>query len=403
MQKKPRVLFPFTEAGMGHIMPMRSIADAFEKKYGHLTEVVRSNFFTESGNKYMIKFEQKMAEFVRRQNRSRAYSRFSCFNMDFWGVYISSWATMSCYVPGVRPPSVAYMEKLAPDLVVSTHWATNYYATKMKNKPITAMYCPDAYICTLFRYPADLCMVSMETGYRHALKKHPVRFNEENLKLVPFSIRKEAFEVSMDKAENRRALGWEENKFTVILVEGGYGIGQMKRICELLIERDLPINLVPVCGKNEELYEYFKSLKTGKNISFYPQGFAQNIFQMIAASDLFCGKSGNIIAEPTFFGVPAIITNCATVIERRIAEYYVDHVGSAVTLFDPIKVADRIEECLQNPALLDGYRARALAHRENHYGSEAAADYIFSLLVAKYPHLAEEAKAAPEALSTALS
>ncbi len=393
MQKKPRVLFPFTEAGMGHIMPMRSIADAFEKKYGHLTEIVRSNFFTESGNKYMRKFEEKMAAVVRRQNRSRAYSRFTCFSMDFWGVRISNWATMTCFVPGVRPPSVAHMEELAPDLVVSTHWATNYYASKMKNKPLTAMYCPDAYICTLFRYPADLCMVSMETGYKHALKNHSLRFNEDNLKLVPFSIRKEAFDVPVDKIENRRALGWDENKFTVILVEGGYGIGQMKRICEILIERDAPINLVPVCGKNRELYEYFKSLKTGKNISFYPQGFAQNIFQMIAASDLFCGKSGNIIAEPTFFGVPAIITNCATIIERRIAEYYEQYVGSAVRMFDAEKVADRIEACIQNPALLDGYREKALAHREKHYGSEKAADYIFALLKTKYPELADAEKA----------
>ncbi|MBQ8908490.1 MAG: hypothetical protein IJY71_07915 [Clostridia bacterium] len=394
MQKKPRVLFPFTEAGLGHIMPMRSIADAFEKKYGHLTEIVRSNFFTEGGNKYMMKFEQKMANFVRHQNRSRAYSRFSCFNMDFWGVYISSWATMTCYVPGVRPAAVSHMEALAPDLVVSTHWATNYYASKMKNKPLLAMYCPDAYICTLFRYPADLCMVSMATGYRHALKRHPLRFNEDNLKLVPFSIRKEAFEVPTDKAENRRALGWDENKFTVILAEGGYGIGQMKRICELLIERDLPINLVPVCGKNEELFAYFKSLRTGKRISFHPQGFAQDILRMIAASDLFCGKSGNIIAEPTFFGVPAIITNCATVIERRIAEYYVDYVGSAERIFDPVQVADRIEAYIQDPSLLDGYRERALAHREDHYGSEKAADYIFALLKTRNPYLAEAENAA---------
>ena len=34
MNKKPRIVFAFTEAGLGHIMPLKSIADAVEKKYG---------------------------------------------------------------------------------------------------------------------------------------------------------------------------------------------------------------------------------------------------------------------------------------------------------------------------------------------------------------------------------
>ena len=62
--KKPRVVFPFTEAGMGHIMPLRSIADAFEKKYGDKAEVVRSEFFSETNEKPLMDFEMQMCEFV---------------------------------------------------------------------------------------------------------------------------------------------------------------------------------------------------------------------------------------------------------------------------------------------------------------------------------------------------
>ena len=49
--KKPRVVFPFTEAGLGHIMPMNSIADEFERLYGERVGVVRSHFFKETGGK----------------------------------------------------------------------------------------------------------------------------------------------------------------------------------------------------------------------------------------------------------------------------------------------------------------------------------------------------------------
>ena len=47
--RKPRVVFPFVEAGFGHIMAEKSIADAFEKKYGKYCEVIRSDFFKETG------------------------------------------------------------------------------------------------------------------------------------------------------------------------------------------------------------------------------------------------------------------------------------------------------------------------------------------------------------------
>ena len=36
--QKPRVVFPFVEAGFGHIMAERSIADAFEKNTANISK-----------------------------------------------------------------------------------------------------------------------------------------------------------------------------------------------------------------------------------------------------------------------------------------------------------------------------------------------------------------------------
>ena len=49
--KKEKVVFTFVEAGMGHIVPATGIADAFEKKYGDMFEVVRWKIFSESPNR----------------------------------------------------------------------------------------------------------------------------------------------------------------------------------------------------------------------------------------------------------------------------------------------------------------------------------------------------------------
>lgn len=384
---RPKVLFPFTEAGLGHIIPMKSIVDEFERLYGDKVEIVRSNFFTEAGNKNLEIFERRLSRTVEKQNHSTAYGFFLTLNMQFWRTRISTWATMKFLKRGANGPAFEYMDKLAPDLVVSTHWATNYYAKKCKCKPLTVMYCPDAEINPLFSYDADIVMVSTYTGYRHARRRHKLRFNDKNLIQVPFLIRNAAFKVTPDKRELRKNLGLDVDKFTVVLAEGGYGIGKMEKICQIILERDLPVNLVPVCGKNSELYKKLQNVKSKGKTVFKPMGLIDNMLEVVASADIFCGKSGaNVCAEVCFFGLPMIITKYATTIERDIGKYYLNSVGNALKIFKPEKVADKVEEFLQNPALMEPYKRAAAAQKRN-YGATECARHIYNLLCTKYPQL----------------
>ena len=384
--EKPRVLFPFTEAGLGHIIPLKSIADEFERLYGDKVEIVRSNFFTDAGIKNLAIFEQRMKRNVEIQNRYTSFGFWGTFNMEFWGVNIDTWATMKFLKVGACKPGIEYMDKLNPDLVVSTHWATNYYAVKSNCRPLTVMYCPDAKMNPLFRYKADIAMVSTGTGYAHA-RKYKRRFNDENLVQVPFLIRREAYEVSDNKRELRQKLGLDADKFTVVIAEGGYGIGKMEEICKIILERDLPVNLVPVCGRNEELYKELLTVKSKGKTNFKPMGLIDNMLEVIASADVFCGKSGaNSCAEACFFGLPMIITKYATTIERDIGKYYINNVGNALKIFKPQKVADKIEEFVNDPGLTVPYRKAAEAQRSN-YGATESAHIIFNLLCTKYPEL----------------
>lgn len=385
--RKPRVVFPYTEAGLGHIMPMNSIADEFEKLYGDKVEIVRSSFFRETGNEKLIKYENKIARDTLRYTTHPTTGFYATFNMDFWGTKLSTWGAVVCIGGGADKAGIKHMTELQPDLVFSTHWATNYYAMKMKNRPLTAMYCPDAKINTLFRYPCDLALVSMPTGYTRAMKKHKFRYNADNLKLVPFLIRKEAFEISSDKRALRRKLGLDEDKFTVFIADGGYGVGKSEETAEELLKRDLPINLIVVCGKNEEMYNYLKDKKAKDKTVLRVYSMADNIFELIACSDLCCGKSGaSLTAEACFFGVPHLITQYATDIERWIGKYYINTVGSAIKQFNIEKACDLIENFVAYPALLQPYKSAAMSVHKN-YGAEVCARYIFGLLCTRYPEL----------------
>ena len=387
--KKPRVVFPFVEAGYGHIMPMRSIAETFQRKYGDRVEVVLSDFFTETNDGHLIRFERMISRQVRIYNRFPWIGYLATFFCDLFGSVISSFTSLRLIAPFAYKNAVAHMRDLDPDVVFSTHWATNYYAEHLKKKPLTVMYCPDAQFCKLFQYRSDLWMISMPKGYEKALKKK--RFSEENLKLVDFLIRNEAFDTVLEKRAARRNLGLPEDHFTVLLAEGGYGIGKMEKICKKLIQERIPITVIPVCGKNEKLYRRFSSLKPAKEVVFRPYGFAEDILKLHAAADVFCGKSGNILAEATFFGTPTIVTNCTQMIERQIADHYINVVGSAVKEFSPEKTVKMIKDFALDPSLLEPYKKAALDYHGN-FGSEQAADELFQRILRAYPELGSDIK-----------
>ena len=367
---KPRVVFPFVEAGMGHIMPARSIADAFEKKYGNYATVIRSNFFTESNQKSLITFEKNLVREVKKYNKSAVYGWLNMFAMDIFGTNLLSKVIMDVYIPGIKRAARSHLEELLPDMVVSTHWATAYYAHNIESKPINVSYVPDVQIVPLCSYPNDLTLVSTERGYKRALKKYKNRFNENNLKLVPFAIRNEAFSYSMDKKVNRRALGLDENKLTIILFEGGYGIGRTKEITKRLAKSDLDLTIIAICGKNKKLYDYLSSLKPNPNVNLIVEGFCENILSYLSCADIFLGKSGaSSVAEPTYFGLAEIITKCATSQEYDNAQYYVKDVKNALTIFSPKKVEKKIRQFVDNPQLLFQMQNNALKMHDN-FGSE---------------------------------
>ena len=379
--KKLRIIFPFVEAGFGHIMTERSICDAFEKKYGDYFEIVRSDFFKESGEEVLVRFEESMAREVRTYNRSPFYAGMTIFLMNFFGTRLVSRFVMRQTTKGAFEASMRHMEELDPDIVVSTHWSTNYYAEKMEKKPFTVMHVPDAHINAMFRYPCDFTTISMPEGYKRAMKLHGHHFRNNNLKRVPLAIRKEAFEITECREELRDKWGIDR-RFTVYLTEGGYGIGMAEKLCKRLVEEDLPINVIIVCGKNPELYNRICTLKSKGRLKIYPFGFTEKVLELIAMSDLYLGKSGNGLMEPAFFGVPIVVTHSANVIERRLAEHYVSYWKDAVRIF-------QLEKCLRfiKEAANGGERYNALkANRvpREAFGGDGIAEVIFAELDKKF-------------------
>ena len=379
--KKIKVLFPFVEAGFGHIMTEKSICDAFEKKYGEYFEVVRSNFYSEIGTESAKKFEKFMCDSVKQYNKFNLWGYISTFLLKLFGCNISSFATMRVRIKGAYKDSMNYINKINPDVVVSTHWSTNYLAWQMKNRPYTIVYVPDCHINEFFQYKSNLTIVNNKKAYKMAKKYHSIRYNDNNLKISSFAIRDDAFKINPDKKELRKKLG-HDDKFTIYITDGGYGIGMAEKLSKLLIKKDLNVSVIVVVGKNPELYNKLKNLEVGENISFYPYEFVNNAIEMIASSDLYFGKSGNGLMEAAFFNVPIVVTHSANTIEKRIADYYVNELKDAVRIFEANKCYDFIEGAINNSE--EYLRLKNAVIDKKNFGGEPIADLIFEELNKKF-------------------
>ena len=290
---------------------------------------------------------------------------------------------MSMRYPDSRAGRTAlkHLKELDADVLFTTHWATAYYVGKLKkSRPYTIMFCPDAYSNGMFNIDCNDFLIPTEEGLKKA--NHRRMYAGGNGRVVPYPIRDEAFALRGKKAEVREKLGIGADEFVVILADGGYGMAKLEKTVNELIECGRAdgrtrLRIIAACGKNEKAVERLNALECPPNIKLDVYGYTDRMLELVCASDLFAGKSGaNSMAEPTFFGLPVLITKCITPIESGIRKYYMNTVGNAMYIPDPKKAAEKIFAFASHPEELAPYAERAESVADA-YGAEAIADLIY--------------------------
>lgn len=378
--RKPRIVFTFIEAGMGHIIPERAVADALEQKYGDKVEVVRSYFYRETGNEELKKFEQTLVKPVEVQSRSKFYGKLCMFGLWLFGDTISHEFVMRMRGPKSVRPALEHMRELDADVVFATHWAATYYIGKMKkDRPYSVLYCPDLYSNGMFNMDCNDFLISTEEGLAEANRER--MYGGGNASLVTYPIRNEAFALEGKRSEWRRELNIPEDRFTVVLSDGGYGMAKLEATVTELVKHKAEITIFAVCGKNAEGAERLKKLKCAEGIDLRVFGFTDKMLEFLCAADLYVGKSGaNSIAEPTFFGLPVILTKCITPIEVGTKKYFKDIIGNALFIRSPKKAAEKIAYFATHRTELKTL-AENTKKRRAAYGAEQIADLLYERAV----------------------
>jgi len=167
-------------------------------------------------------------------------------------------------------------------------------------------------------------------------------------------------EDNADPVALRKEMGLQPDMPTAIVLFGGHGSKVMFSITERLNAAGVPLQLILICGRNEELAAKFRARKW--NMPVHVVGFTKEVHKLMRAADFLVGKPGpGSIAEAMVRKLPVLIECNAWTLpqERYNAEWVTEkRVGIVLKSFDDI--VEGVQQILE-PARLAEFRKNVAA------------------------------------------
>jgi UDP-N-acetylglucosamine:LPS N-acetylglucosamine transferase len=161
----------------------------------------------------------------------------------------------------------------------------------------------------------------------------------------------------------RKELGLQTELPTGILLFGGFGSKVMLEIVEQLDEARLPLQLIVICGRSEQLAEAFRGRKW--KLPLHIVGFTKEVHRLMRAADFLIGKPGpGSVAEAMMSKLPVILEcNAWTLPQERYNTEWVKEKRVGIVLRNFREIVAGVKQLLE-PATLEEFR-RNVAGIEN--------------------------------------
>jgi len=151
-------------------------------------------------------------------------------------------------------------------------------------------------------------------------------------------------------------MGIDPDKFTVLILSGGYGMGPIFEMVRYLNDPSMKISLIVICGHNKVLYNKIEKFKKDAAIQILNLGYVNNVSELMTVSDLYIGKAGGIsTTEALVMGLPLVFVRPIPGQESNNARLVIKE-GSAVMLKDVRGINAIVKELSSSPEALDGLR-----------------------------------------------
>jgi len=261
---------------------------------------------------------------------------------------------------------VKYWRRVSPDMVVSfvPHFNRilgESFAIAFPGRPFVTV------LTDLANYPPNFWMERREQYFicgTDLAEQQAVQFtgaSERVFRVSGMILHPRYYEPqTADRAAARSSLGLGANLATGLVLFGGFGSGAIERIVDRLEEADLPVQLILICGRNEQVRARLAARCT--RMPVFVEGFTTNIPYYMHLADFFIGKPGpGSVSEAIAMQLPIIVEcNAWTLPQERYNATWVTEkqVGIAVENFRNIVPA--VQQLLAD-GTLERFRANAAA------------------------------------------
>lgn len=257
---------------------------------------------------------------------------------------------------------VKVLERIQPDVVVSTHFLPADIITYLRRKKKYS--CPQAVVLTDFDAHAlwlnrdvDLYCAACEEerAYLIALGMPPDKVVTTGIPIHPVFAREK------DTAAMRRKHGLPADKPVILVSAGGFGITNIEHIVEALTRIASPVTIVALCGSNTGAAEVItKTFSARSSVhTVLAVGHTTEMDEYMSAADLMIGKPGGLTSSEVLAKhLPMIIVNPIPGQEERNADYLLEH-GTAWKCNNIPALSYKVEALLHSPTAVAAMKRSA--------------------------------------------
>jgi processive 1,2-diacylglycerol beta-glucosyltransferase len=157
-----------------------------------------------------------------------------------------------------------------------------------------------------------------------------------------------------DKAAMRRKHGLREDRTTILVSAGGFGVGPVENLITALLDLQHEAQIVAVCGKSEELKRKLENLAgrvpAGHRVTVRVVGYTTDMDEYMAAADMLVGKTGGLTtSEALARDLIMVVVNPIPGQEERNADHLLEE-GAALRCNNLPAIAFKIDRLLDDPA-----------------------------------------------------
>ena len=255
-------------------------------------------------------------------------------------------------------PFIKMVQEYAPDLVVCTHFLPAEIISDLKAKG--KLDCKQAIVVT------DLDMHAMWLCREYEHYFVALDETKEYLRTLGFDLAKvtvsgipidPVFAHQKDKLSMRAKYGLDAKLPTIILSAGGFGVGPMESLLASLQSIETPMQILAMCGRNEELRA---KIASSGSTNIHAIGYTTDMDEYMSASDLVVGKPGGLTTcEALAKGLVFVIVNPIPGQEERNSDHLLEN-GSAIRCNNPATLGYKIGHLLADRPRLALMRQNAL-------------------------------------------